>query len=103
MREIAGDLPILVPGVGEQGGDLAASVIAGATADGTGLLLSSSRDILYASSGDDFAEAARARALETVAAINAPEVTQTPAVTPSAASRAAVSLELNTTRLFVAT
>jgi orotidine-5'-phosphate decarboxylase len=71
VREIAGDLPILVPAVGEQGGDVAASVIAGTTSAGTGLLLSSSRDILYASSGDYFAEAARARAMETVAAINA--------------------------------
>ena len=70
VRDLAGDLPILVPGVGEQGGDVAASVAAGTTADGTGLLLSSSRSILYASSGNDFAEAARARALDTVAAIN---------------------------------
>jgi orotidine-5'-phosphate decarboxylase len=70
VRDLAGDLPILVPGVGQQGGDVAASVAAGATADGRGLLLSSSRSILYASSGDDFAEAARARALDTVAAIN---------------------------------
>jgi orotidine-5'-phosphate decarboxylase len=75
VREIAGTLPILVPAVGEQGGDVAASVIAGTTAAGTGLLLSSSRDILYASSGEDFAEAARARALATVAAINTSEVT----------------------------
>ncbi len=75
VREVAGDLPILVPAVGEQGGDVAASVMAGTTAAGTGLLLSSSRDILYASSGEDFAEAARARALETVAAIAAPEAT----------------------------
>jgi orotidine-5'-phosphate decarboxylase len=41
------------------------------TSDRTGLLLSSSRSILYASSGEDFAEAARSRALETVNAINA--------------------------------
>lgn len=71
VRELAGELPILVPGVGEQGGDVAASVAAGATSDGTGLLLSSSRAILHASSGDDFAEAARARAVETVASVNA--------------------------------
>ena len=76
VRDIAGDLPILVPGVGAQGGDLAASVAAGTTPDGTGLLLSSSREILYASSGEDFAEAARAAALRTAAAsdgINAAE------------------------------
>jgi orotidine-5'-phosphate decarboxylase len=75
VREIVGDLPILVPAVGAQGGDVAASVMAGMTGAGTGLLLSSSRDILYASSGEDFAEAARARALETAAAINTAEVT----------------------------
>ena len=71
VRELAGALPILVPGVGEQGGDVAASVAAGTTSTGTGLLLSSSRAILYASSGEDFAEAARDRALATVASINA--------------------------------
>jgi orotidine-5'-phosphate decarboxylase len=51
-------MPILVPGVGAQGGDAEAVVRNAATADGTGLLVSSSRAILYASSGDDFAEAA---------------------------------------------
>ena len=59
---LAGDLPILVPGVGAQGGDVIAAVAAGRTADHTGLLLSSSREILYASSGDDFAAAARVAA-----------------------------------------
>jgi orotidine-5'-phosphate decarboxylase len=44
-------------------------VHAGSTADGTGLLLSSSREILYASAGEDFATAARAVALRTVSAI----------------------------------
>ena len=65
VRRIAGDLPILLPGVGFQGGDVAASVRAGSTGPGTGLIASSSREILYASSGDDFAEAARAVALRT--------------------------------------
>ena len=71
VRSLVGDMPILVPGVGAQAGDVAASVAAGSTSNGTGLLMSSSRDILYASSGDDFAEAARAAALRTIAAINA--------------------------------
>jgi orotidine-5'-phosphate decarboxylase len=70
-RAIVGDLPILLPGVGFQGGDLAASVRAGSSAPGVGLLCSSSRAILYASGGDDFADAARAAALETRDAINA--------------------------------
>jgi orotidine-5'-phosphate decarboxylase len=59
VRAVAGDLPILVPGIGTQGGDPAAARAAGATADGFGLIVSSSRDILYASGGTDFAEAAR--------------------------------------------
>jgi orotidine-5'-phosphate decarboxylase len=54
-----GDLPFLVPGVGAQGGDVAAAVQAGRTVDGFGLVLNSSRGILYASNGEDFEEAAR--------------------------------------------
>ena len=63
VRDVVGDLPILVPGIGVQGGDPHAVSAAGATADGTGLVVSSSRAIIYASSGDDFAEAARAAAI----------------------------------------
>ena len=64
VREVVGDLPILVPGIGVQGGDPAAAVAAGARADGRGLIVSSSRAVLYASNGDDFAEAARRAALD---------------------------------------
>lgn len=71
VRTIAGDLPILLPGVGAQQGDLSASVRAGVTADRTGLLASSSRSILYASAGDDFADAARVEAIRTRDAIEA--------------------------------
>ena len=60
IREIAGNMPFLVPGVGAQGGDVAQAVSSGQTPDGTGLLISSSRGILYGSSDDDFAVAARA-------------------------------------------
>lgn len=59
VREIVGDLPLLVPGVGAQGGDPAAVVANGATADGTGLIVNSSRAVLYASSGEDYQSAAR--------------------------------------------
>jgi hypothetical protein len=59
IRAVVGDLPFLVPGVGAQGGDVAAAVRAGRTADGFGMVLNSSRGIIYASSGEDFAEAAR--------------------------------------------
>jgi orotidine-5'-phosphate decarboxylase len=62
IRAIVGDMPILVPGVGAQGGDVAAVVTNGATARGTGLIISSSRAVLYASSGEDYAAAARSAA-----------------------------------------
>jgi orotidine-5'-phosphate decarboxylase len=71
VRALVGDLPFLVPGVGAQGGDVEAVVADGKTADGGGLVISSSRAILYAGSGDDFADAARAAALDLRDAINA--------------------------------
>jgi len=58
VRSIVGDIPFLVPGVGAQGGDVAAVVGNAKTADGTGLIVSSSRAILYASRDEDFADAA---------------------------------------------
>jgi orotidine-5'-phosphate decarboxylase len=64
VREIVGEMPILVPGVGAQGGDVEATVRAGQTAAGTGLVISSSRAVLYASTGEDFAQAARTVALQ---------------------------------------
>jgi orotidine-5'-phosphate decarboxylase len=63
IRGIAPDLPILVPGIGAQSGDLAAAVRAGVDERGGGLLLNASRAISFASSGADFQEAARASAL----------------------------------------
>jgi len=70
VRAIVGDLPFLVPGVGAQGGDVEAVVTNARSADGTGLLVSSSRAILYASRGDDFAEAAASEARKLRDAIN---------------------------------
>jgi orotidine-5'-phosphate decarboxylase len=58
VRAIVGDMPFLVPGVGAQGGDVEAVAKNAKTADGTGLIVSSSRAILYASNGADFAQAA---------------------------------------------
>lgn len=58
VREEAPDLPLLVPGIGAQGGDLEATLRMGLRGDGGGLLINSSRGILYASGGTDFAEAA---------------------------------------------
>lgn len=66
VREIVGDMPILVPGIGAQGGDIAAVIKNGATPDGTGLIINSSRAILYASHDDaTFALSARAAAMHT--------------------------------------
>ncbi|WP_374603690.1 orotidine-5'-phosphate decarboxylase [Niveibacterium sp.] len=65
VRKIVGDVPLLVPGIGAQGGDVGATVKAGRTAAGSGLMISSSRAILYAGKGEDFADAARAVALAT--------------------------------------
>ena len=95
VRAIVGDMPILVPGIGAQGGDINAVVRAGATSPSSatttqaaisqaatsqattpaasrrGLIINSSRAILYASDGADFATAARDAALATRTAINA--------------------------------
>jgi orotidine-5'-phosphate decarboxylase len=71
IRARVGDLPFLVPGVGAQGGDVAKVMAAGKTAAGTGLVISSSRAILYASGGEDFAEAARKAAQDLRDSINA--------------------------------
>jgi orotidine-5'-phosphate decarboxylase len=70
VRRIAPNLPILLPGVGAQAGELDASVTAGIDANGRGLLVSSSRGITYASQGDDFAEAARNAAIRLRDAVN---------------------------------
>jgi orotidine-5'-phosphate decarboxylase len=64
VRQVAPNLPLLIPGVGAQGGDAVATVKAGWRADAP-IIVNSSRAILYASSGDDFAEAARREALRT--------------------------------------
>ena len=74
VREIVGDMPLLVPGIGAQGGDVEATVRAGRTSQantpGRGLMINSSRAILYASKGEDYAEAARRVAEETRDTIN---------------------------------
>jgi orotidine-5'-phosphate decarboxylase len=70
VRALVGDMPLLVPGVGKQGGDVPALVQAGRTADGTGLIINSSRAILYASDAADYAQAARGAALATRELIN---------------------------------
>jgi orotidine-5'-phosphate decarboxylase len=85
VRAIVGDMPILVPGIGAQGGDINAVIRAGTTRPSSsassqattpttsrrGLIINSSRAILYASDGADFATASRDAALATRTAINA--------------------------------
>lgn len=63
VRAIVGDMPILVPGVGAQGGDIAEVMRHGLDRRGAGLLVSSSRAVLYASEDADFAQAARQAAM----------------------------------------
>jgi orotidine-5'-phosphate decarboxylase len=59
IREAAGDVPLLVPGIGAQGGDLAAVMAAGLDSNGYGLVINASRSVLYAGSGAGYADAAR--------------------------------------------
>jgi orotidine-5'-phosphate decarboxylase len=62
VRELAPTLPLLIPGIGAQGGDAEATVRAG-WRPGAPIIVSSSRAVLYAGSGEDFDAAARAAAL----------------------------------------
>ena len=64
VRDLAPDLPFLIPGVGAQGGEAKAVVQNGLDHNGGGILVNASRSILYASNGRDFAEAARRAAEE---------------------------------------
>ncbi len=63
VRQLAPTLPFLIPGVGTQGGSVEAAIAHGPTQDGLGPVVNSSRGIIYASSGEDFAQAARNAAL----------------------------------------
>ena len=74
VRAIVGDMPLLVPGIGAQGGDIAATVSSGRDSRGAGMMINSSRAILYAQplpdSDETFDQAARRVACETRDAIN---------------------------------
>jgi orotidine-5'-phosphate decarboxylase len=69
VRTIAPDLPILIPGIGTQGGDVEKTVQNGIDARGAGIIIASSRAIMYASNGPDFQDAARAAAQDFDSAI----------------------------------
>ncbi len=65
IRQLLGDdVVFLVPGLGTQGGDAEQTVKAGLNKDKTGVIINSSREVLYASSDSDFADAARKKATE---------------------------------------
>ena len=70
IREVCPNMTLLIPGVGAQGGDLELAVRYGIDAEGKGAIFSSSRQILYASKGSDFAQAARRAADELRRQIN---------------------------------
>lgn len=59
VRSLVGDMPILIPGIGAQGGEVAATVKAGQDSRGRGMIINSSRGIIFASKGSDFAVASR--------------------------------------------
>jgi orotidine-5'-phosphate decarboxylase len=73
VRAIVGEMPLLIPGIGAQGGDIPATVQAGTVpnAPGTGMIINSSRAILYASQDGNFADAARQAAIATRDALRA--------------------------------
>lgn len=71
VRQRVGDMPLLIPGIGAQGGSITETVTAGRSSRGTGMMINSSRAILYAGSGDNWREAAAQAALDTRNAINA--------------------------------
>jgi orotidine-5'-phosphate decarboxylase len=67
VRRLVGELPLLVPGVGAQGGDVSSTMRIGRAAESLGLVVNSSRDVIFASNGLDFATAARVAAENTIA------------------------------------
>ncbi len=70
VRQVVGDMPILIPGIGAQGGEVAATVKAGKDSRGQGMIINSSRGIIFASEGEDFAQAARQATAQLKTAIN---------------------------------
>ncbi len=62
LRELCPDMPFLIPGVGAQGGDLREATLNGVDVSGRRAVINASRSVLYASTGSDYAEAARKEA-----------------------------------------
>lgn len=70
IRRLTGQMTFLVPGIGAQGGDVEAVVTAGLNSEKKGMIINSSRGIIFASSGNDFAQAAAREARTLRASIN---------------------------------
>lgn len=70
VRKIAGDMTFLVPGIGAQGGDVEKTVKAGLNSKKAGMIINSSRGIIFASSEEDFAEKARVETMKLREEIN---------------------------------
>ncbi|HUC95483.1 MAG TPA: orotidine-5'-phosphate decarboxylase [Candidatus Saccharimonadia bacterium] len=70
LRKMAPNMTFLVPGIGAQGGDLEAALKAGLTKDKRGLIINSARNIIFASSKEDYADVARAETIKLKKAIN---------------------------------
>jgi orotidine-5'-phosphate decarboxylase len=64
IRHLCPGLTLLIPGVGAQGADLEMAVLGGINAKGAGIVINASRQVLYASGGEDFAQAARQSAMK---------------------------------------
>jgi orotidine-5'-phosphate decarboxylase len=64
VRRIVGKMPLLIPGIGKQGGDLEASIAAGMDDDGEGMIFNSSSGLIFAGRGENYPEGVRAAALE---------------------------------------
>ena len=71
VRQLCPEMPLLIPGIGAQGGDIASTVRHGVDSSGERAIISSSRQVIYASRERDFASAARAAALRLREQINA--------------------------------
>lgn len=74
VRSEVHTMPLLIPGVGAQGGDLEASVRHGMDESGTGFIISTSRAIVYTTIDDDYASVMNSKAQELDSAIRAAAV-----------------------------
>jgi orotidine-5'-phosphate decarboxylase len=70
VRQIVGDMPLLIPGVGAQGGDIQATTKAGVDTKGSNAMINSSRGIIFASNGTDFALRAKEESIKLKEEIN---------------------------------